>query len=351
MSGGHSAGVPDRHHPHRPSERQPGQPSPRRSLRALGLRFLAISAGVLGVVGAIGLLDLLWAQPDRGLAVDASGASPAGLADPTSRPITVLVVGSDADRLASATNGAAPSGPANSDSLLLVRVDPEGPPRVLALPIELAVKLPGQAKLQSLGSLYRQGGPALTAEAVAQLVGLDPGQPERYVVLPRSALRELVDGLGGLELSLDTPMRYQDKAQAYGIDLQGGLQLLKGPEVEQFVRYRDTTGGETARRGRQHQVLIALVQQLARPDQWPELPERWQRLTTQLDTNLTQGEALSLLATALERSGPLVVDQVPLEPVGTAAQPLRQLKAAAPRPLWPPQVTLNSGASSAGPGR
>ena len=47
----------------------------------------------------------------------------------------------------------------------------------------------------ALGSLYRRGGPALVAGAVAELVQLPDGQPDRYLVLPRSALRELVDGL------------------------------------------------------------------------------------------------------------------------------------------------------------
>jgi LCP family protein required for cell wall assembly len=309
-------------------EQQSGQ-----KRRRPGRTLLGVVAAVLGVVGAVSLVDLFWARPEQSLSSEEQ--SGARLADLPTRPITLLLIGSDADRLGAASNGAAPPGPANSDTLLLVRADPAGPMRVLALPSELAVKLPGQKAPQSLGSVYRQGGAALTADTVARLVGLDPGQPERYVVLPRSALRELVDGLGGLELSLDRPMRYRDKAQAYSIDLQGGLQLLKGSQVEQLVRFREKDQGEQGRRERQQEVVNALVQQLARVDQWPQLPERWQRLSSQLDTNLSEAEALSLLAAAVQQPQKIRYDQLPLLPVIRPDQPLRQIPADLPSPLWP----------------
>ncbi len=311
-------------------EQQSGQ-----KRRRPGRALLGVVAAVLGVVGAVSLVDLFWARPDQSLSSEEQGGGGARLADLPARPITLLFIGSDADRLGGASNGAAPPGPANSDTLLLVRADPAGPLRVLALPTELAVKLPGQKAPRSLGSLYRQGGAALTADTVARLVGLDPGQPERYVVLPRSALRELVDGLGGLELSLDRPMRYRDKAQAYSIDLQGGLQLLKGPQVEQLVRFREKEQGEQGRRDRQQEVVNALVQQLARVDQWPQLPERWQRLSSQLDTNLSEAEALSLLAAAVQQPQKIRYDRLPLLPSVRPDQPLRQIPADIPSPLWP----------------
>jgi LCP family protein required for cell wall assembly len=289
----------------------------------------------VGLVGSLNLFDRLWPPADRGLTAEEEKGEVAPLASPPSRPITVMLIGSDADRLVSTSNGAAPAGPANSDALLLVRVNPAGPLQILAIPTELAVKLPGQSGVQSLGSLYRQGGAALCAGAVAELVGLDPGQPERYVVLPRSALREIVDGLGGLEISLDRPLRYKDRSQAYSIDLQGGLQRLRGSQVEQVVRYRDKGQGEPGRRERQQQVVGVLMDQLKQPDQWPQLPERWQRLASQLDTNLTQAEALSLLSAGLQQKASPQYRQVPLQPASSPDQSLRLISAKAAVPLWP----------------
>ncbi|MCT0218507.1 LCP family protein [Synechococcus sp. CS-1329] len=298
-------------------------------------RLAGLGLGVLALVASVGLIDLLWPARDQSLSSEEQSGEAVPLASPPSRPITVLLIGSDADRLAAASNGAAPAGAANSDTLLLLRVDPAGPLQILAIPTELAVKVPGQTSVQPLGSLFKQGGPALTAGAVAELVGLDPGQPERYVVLPRSALRELVDGLGGLEVNLDQPLTYKDKSQAYSIDLQAGLQRLKGVQVEQLVRYRNKAEGEEGRRARQQRVVTQLASELVRPQQWAQLPERWQRLTSQLDTNLSQGEALSLITAGLRQQKPLRYSQLPLEPPAKPDQALREISSKAPTPLWP----------------
>lgn len=321
-----------RQEPHRSPSASPARPRRKPPWALLG----GLGLGALGLMASVGLINRLWPLQDQGLSTEEQNGEAAPLASPPSRPITVLLIGSDADRLAAASNGAAPAGAPNSDTLLLFRVDPGGPLQILAIPNELAVKLPGQKSVQPLGSLFKQGGPALSAGAVAELVGLDPGQPERYVVLPRSALRELVDGLGGLEVNLDQPLTYKDKSQAYNIDLQGGLQRLKGAQVEQLVRYLDKGQGEAGRRVRQQRVITQLLSELVRPEQWAQLPERWQRLTSQLDTNLSQGEALSLITAGLRQDKPVRYSQIPLEPPAKPEQTLRQISAKAPTPLWPP---------------
>ena len=300
-----------------------------------GRRLLALLAAALGLAGGIALVNLVWApaDPAQSSADLAGGGTP--LADPPSRPITVLLIGSDADRLGAASNGAAPAGPANSDALLLARIRPDGSLRLLNLPSDLAVQLPGGKELQSLGSLYRQGGAALTGSAVAALLGLESGQPERFVVLPRGAMRELVDGLGGVELNPETALRSFDKTQNFRVDIQAGLQDFSGRQVEQMVRFKEPSLGEQGRRIRQQKVLEALLQQLSRPDQWPKLPELLTRLTPQVETNLSKGEALSLLSAAIQKPEAIRFDQLPLSPPTKPNQPLRQLQASAPLPLWP----------------
>ncbi|MCP9848385.1 LCP family protein [Cyanobium sp. Morenito 9A2] len=279
-------------------------------------------------------LGLLWPAADPA-ARDQAGAS-ATLAPLPDRPVTLLVIGSDADRLGTTSNGAAPPGAPNSDALLLVRIDPKGPVQVLGLPTELAVKLPGQRSAIPLGAVYRQGGVALTATVVSELVGLDQGQPERYLVLSRGALRQLVDGLGSLELSPERTMRYADKAQKYTIDLQAGLQLLNGAQVEQLVRFREEAGGEAARRKRQQQVITGLQQQVTEPSQLARLPDLVRKLRRGVETNLSEAEALTLLAGVLAQPQSMRFASLPLEAPAQPQQPLRQLSPDAALPLWPP---------------
>jgi LCP family protein required for cell wall assembly len=305
--------------------------TPRGSRRRLALRLLA--AG-LGVAAGMGTVNLLWPEADRAAKPEDIPTAKA-LAEVPSQAITVLLIGSDADRPGTVRNDAAPLGPANSDALLLVEVNPKGPVQVLTLPIETAVQLPGDQKPVALGSLYRRGGPALVAGAVAALVDLPQGQPQRYLVLPRSTLRTLVDDLGRVEIAPDRTMNYTDKAQKLTIKLEGGLQWLGGDQLEQLVRFRDKERGEEGRRERQQLTVESLLKQMGHPQQLQQLPNLIAKLQNQVDTNLSQGEVLSLLAAALQQSQPVRFRSLPLNPPLKPGEPLRQLAPEARDQPWP----------------
>ncbi|MEA5444092.1 LCP family protein, partial [Cyanobium gracile] len=258
----------------------------------------------------------------------------ASLAAPPARAITLLVIGSDADKVGAPRNGAAPAGPANADALLLVRINPQGPLQVLNLPTEVAVNLPGQKGVKRLGEAFRLGGVALTADAVRELVGLQPPAPDRYLVLPRGALRDLVNGLGGLELSPPRRMSYSDKTQKLTIDLQAGLQQLGGDKVEQLVRFRDPGLGDSGRRSNQQLVATSLRERMLQPERLAKLPFLVGQLQPKVETNLTPGETLSLLAAGLDGSQPVQFASLPLKPAEEKHKGLRQLDPGATPPLW-----------------
>lgn len=298
---------------------RPAPASVRRRRAAIRLAVAGLGV-VLGVAG----LGLLWPRSDRSQEPEALGRV-ADLAQPPTRPVTVLVIGSDADRAGDRSNGAAPPGPANSDALLLLRVQPQAPLEVLELPIEAAVQLPGQRRPQALGSLYRQGGVALVADAVRELAGLPSGQPDRYAVIPRGALRQLVAALGAVDLSPLRAMRYADRRQNLRIDLQGGLQRLNGQQVEQFVRYRDPLTGEQGRR-QQHELLVrALQRDLAQPGRLPLLAPLARQMLAATQTDLSEAELLSLLAAGLSQGEAVDFKALPLEPAQPQHKGLRQL--------------------------
>ena len=311
------------------------EPSPsaatRRSTRT-ATRRRVLGAGV-GLAAGLSLLGWVWPERDRAVQEETLPSANA-LAEPPSRPISVLLIGSDADRRGAVRNGAAPPGPANSDALLLVQVNPHAALQVLSLPVETAVRLPGDKQSVALGSLYRRGGPALVAGATAELLHLPPGQPDRYLVLPRSALRQLVDGIGRVELAPDRSMRYRDKAQNLSIQLEGGLQVLNGQQVEQLLRFRDPERGEDARRERQQMAIDSVLRQMGERRQLQQLPDLLAALQNQVDTNLTQSEALSLLAAVLQQSEPVRYGSLSLRPPLNPKDRLRQLDAAAQQP-WP----------------
>jgi LCP family protein required for cell wall assembly len=295
------------------------------------LRMALVALGGSGA--AVLALGMVWPEKDRALEPKQE-LTPASLGEAPRRPITLRVIGSDADQINTASNGAAPAGRANADALILMRIAPNGPVQVLNLPVELAVMLPGTSAPQALGSLYREGGVALTADAVHQLLGLKKDQPDRYLVVPRGALRELVSGLGGLELDPPRKMHYQDKSQKLTIDLQGGLQQLGGKEVEQLARYRDQWLGESNRRSNQQLLETSLRERMAESEQLANLPNLLRSLQGKVDTNLSGAETLSLLAVGLDPNRPIRFKSLPLLAAKKEFGSLRQLRTPTPRPPW-----------------
>jgi polyisoprenyl-teichoic acid--peptidoglycan teichoic acid transferase len=285
---------------------------------------MRLAAAGLGVALGVSVLGLVWPRSDRSQEPQALGRV-ADLAKPPTRPVTVLVIGSDADRPGDASNGAAPLGPANSDALLLLRVQPGAPLQVLEIPIETAVQLPGQPRPQALGSLYRQGGVALVADAVRELTGLPSTQPDRYAVVPRGALRQLIAALGSIDLSPPQAMRYVDRRQNLRIDLQAGLQRLDGQQVEQLVRFRDPVAGEDGRR-QQHQLLVrALLRELSQPGRLPLLAPLARQMLAETQSDLSEAELLSLLAAGLSQGDAVDVKALSLDPAQPQHKGLRQL--------------------------
>ncbi len=314
-------------------------------------RHLALAGSALvGALGAAWLLGLIWPLNDRS-AAPRQEITAATLAEKPRRPITVLVVGIDSDRLGDPVNAAAPKGPANSDALLLLRVNPRGPLQVLTLPPELAVNLPGRKQPVALGSLYRVGGVALVADAARELVGLDDPKPDRYLVLSRGGLRDLVNGLGGLEISPPRKMKYEDKSLKYRIDLLPGLQRMGGAQVEQMLRFRDRWLGESGRRANHQVVEIALRERLSKPEQLAALPSLLAALQGKVDTNLGSREVLSLLAAALDDPQPVQFATLPLDPPKPGHGNLRQVPRDLPQPFWkePPPSPPGSAAPSVPP--
>jgi len=325
---------------------------------------LRLGAAGLGLACGLILLGQIWPEADRSQEAPKT-LTAADLAKAPTRSITVLVIGVDSDRLGDPLNGAAPPGPANNDALLLLRINPSGPLQALTIPTSLAVQLPGQRALQSLGSLYRLGGPALTADAVRELVGLTSEQPERYVVISRGGLRELVDALGGVNANPAMGMRYSDKRQKLTIKLDGGLQQLDGRQIEQLARFRDPLQPDDSRQDNQQEVARSLLQELAIPEQLGRVPSLVRNLQGQVTSNLSEAEILSLLAAGLAQPDTVQFSSIPLAPINspplttppittplissppltsskkppgglaTKANPLRRIASDAPSPLWP----------------
>ncbi len=91
-----------------------------------------------------------------------------------------------------------------------------------------------------INSLYKKDNPEQILETVNKLTNLDI---QYYVIIDTSALRQLVDTIGGVYFDVPIDMKYTDKKQNLYIDLKAGYQLLDGDKAEQVVRFRHNQDG------------------------------------------------------------------------------------------------------------
>lgn len=265
----------------------------RRSQRSAGGWLpLLLGLGLLAMCSGLALLAVLWGVTQT---LDQSQAGP-GLT--STRPLSILLLG--VDRRADET------GPARSDSMILLGSQPEGSgAALLSIPRDLWVNIPGIGEQRINTALYfghdpadAGAGPRLAAATVQQ----ELGRPvDRYLVLDFATFVRAVDALGGIEVDVPAPIVDTEyPTPDYGITtirFDPGPQTLDGERALVYVRTRHSDG-DFGRSQRQLQVLQALAATAIQPQTWPRLPELWRVLRAGVITDLAAGDGLSLLPLA-----------------------------------------------------
>ncbi len=156
--------------------------------------------------------------------------------------------------------------PVRTDSLMLVSIDPAANSiGLLSIPRDLWVEIPGQEERDRINRAYflgevrgAGGGPRLLQQTVSWNLGM---RVHNYVLVDFKVLVDLVDLLGGIEVTIDYTIndeRYPDKN--YGFDpfsLEPGTHLLDGEDALRFARTRHGNN-DVLRAGRQQQVISGI---------------------------------------------------------------------------------------------
>lgn len=193
-----------------------------------------------------------------------------------------------------------------ADTIMLISLDTRtGDVGVLSIPRDTRVWSPSRQRWERINALYAYGGPKLVMEAVSQLVRA----PVRYYVhTDFTGFQQLVDILGGVEITVEKRMHYVDKAQGLEIDLSPGRQVLDGAKALQYVRYRDGLGDISlvdpfgdqygGRVERQRKFVEALASKMLSSAGLVRLPQLMAQVFKIVDTNLPWEMVLSLAVSA-----------------------------------------------------
>ncbi|MFM8259496.1 MAG: LCP family protein [Vulcanococcus sp.] len=166
----------------------------------------------------------------------------------------VLILGTDA-------------GGGNTDVIYTLRIE-NGVTHITQIPRDTYIDS-GRFGAIKANALYPLGG----ADAVKAELSRRLHRPiQHHILVNLSVIRRLGDALGGLEVNVPKRMLYHDNTQNLHIDLQAGPQVLRGRDIEGFLRFRHDELGDIGRLDRQRLLLKALFQQITRPESLVRLP-------------------------------------------------------------------------------
>ncbi|KGG25486.1 MULTISPECIES: LCP family protein [unclassified Prochlorococcus] len=166
----------------------------------------------------------------------------------------VVVLGMDAGR-------------GNTDVIFTIRVA-GGETRIIQIPRDSYINSRNFGPMK-VNALYAYGG----IEAVkSELTRLMHRPISHHILVNLEGIRTIADLLGGIEVDVPKRLYYQDQSQGLYIDLQAGTQVLKGQDLEGFLRWRHDGEGDFGRLRRQQLVLKSLFRKLTRPENLVRLP-------------------------------------------------------------------------------
>lgn len=221
-------------------------------------------------------------------------------ADPSMEPVSVLLIGIDA-RPGEKTG--------RSDTMILATMNPEtNEVKLISFMRDTYVEIPGR-KPNRLNAAYRYGGAELLFGALKENFGVEV---DKYVTVNFSMMADLVDQIGGLELTVESEyirdrinavIKMDNKALGVAIESDliedAGTQVLNGKQVQAYARWRKGSS-DFARTQRQREVIVKIMEKLKSEYSLMQLVRLAIHNLPQMYTNLTMQDVMAVAPGLLE---------------------------------------------------
>lgn len=217
----------------------------------VALMTLAVVLGGSAVAGALYLQHKLDAGIERfGDPFAALSSRPVADTATGPRPLNFLVLGSDS-RVSAGDPEQWVAGAQRTDAIMVIQVSAaRDSVHALSLPRDAWVEIPGHGE-HKLNAAFSLGGPALTVQTVEELTGI---RIDHVAIADFEAFAELTDSVGGVPITLDSPL------DAGEHELAPGAHVLDGTEALAYVRQRaGLPGGDLSRIERQQEWVRSML--------------------------------------------------------------------------------------------
>lgn len=190
-----------------------------------------------------------------------------------SSKLNVLIIGYD-----SLING-----PPRADTIILSSIDLEEKEiGLLSIPRDTRVDIPGHGT-NRINASYAFGGVELTIDTLEEYLAVPI---DYYIETDFQGFARIIDAIGGVEVDINEPLKYEDKAGGLYIDLPAGKRLLNGEESLEYVRFREPIKGDIGRVERQQKFIKAMIKRVLSPDIIVKLTAIYTEINQAIDTNI-----------------------------------------------------------------
>ncbi len=140
---------------------------------------------------------------------------------------------------------------------------------------------------------FAYGGVDMLVETVINLLGIPI---HYYAVVNYESFPELVDLIGGVDITVTKRLRYTDRAGDLHIDIPQGEQRMDGETALKYVRFRHDALGDIGRVERQQRFFRAVFRRITQPEMLSKIPEILKQGLELVETNMTVSQAVQLVA-------------------------------------------------------
>ncbi|XJS10085.1 LCP family protein [Aerococcaceae bacterium WGS1372] len=200
-------------------------------------------------------------------------------------PINVLVVGTDGGGPERQEDDGYVS---RSDTLMLINLNPEtGTTKMVSIPRDTLANIEGLDEPDKINHAYAYGGIDLTIETVQDFLQIPI---DYYAVVNMDGLAEMIDALGGIEVT--SPLSFEYRGTEFH---KGETRQVDGVKAMNFARMRyDDPEGEVGRQNRQKIVIKAIIDKALSLDAVAQYPRLIKVASEYIMTNVNLNEALSI---------------------------------------------------------
>jgi LCP family protein required for cell wall assembly len=179
---------------------------------------------------------------------------------------------------------------ARADLLMMAKLDFKNQQvKILSIPRDTKAAIPGHLP-SKINSAEEKGGPTLTASTVLENFNIPE---DNYIAVDFDGFQKAIDLLGGVDLTVDKKMDYDDNWGFLHIHLKPGYQHLNGYNAMCFVRFRHSDS-DLVRTKRQQALLAALKVKFDQPNTLLALPQLINVLNDSAATDLTDNQKAAL---------------------------------------------------------